>query len=33
MKNRSVEFFDQQFQRQVAEHDFSLNPFETAILP
>lgn len=30
---RDEEFFDQQFQRQVAEHDFSLNPFETAILP
>lgn len=33
MKNRSVEFFDQQFRRQVAESDFSLNPFEKAILP
>lgn len=33
MKNRSVEFFEQQFRRQVAEGDFSLNPFEKAILP
>src|SRR5487761_215367 len=33
MKNRAVEFFDKQFRRQVAEHDFSLNPFENAILP
>jgi tellurite methyltransferase len=31
--NRSVEFFDKQFQRQAAEGDFSLNPFEKAILP
>jgi tellurite methyltransferase len=33
MKNHSVEFFDRQFRRQVAEQDFSLNPFEKAILP
>lgn len=31
--NRSVEFFDKQFQRQAAESDFALNPFERAILP
>lgn len=30
--NRSVEFFDKQFQRQTAERDFALNPFERAIL-
>ncbi len=33
MKNRSVEFFDKQFARQVAEQDFALNPFEQAVLP
>jgi len=33
MKSSSVEFFDKQFRRQVAERDFSLNPFEKAILP
>jgi tellurite methyltransferase len=32
-KNRSVEFFDTQFQRQVARHEYALNPFEQAILP
>src|SRR5215472_2015299 len=31
--NRSVEFFDKQFQRQAAKRDFALNPFEKAILP
>jgi tellurite methyltransferase len=31
--NRSVRFFDEQFRRQVAAHDFSLNPFEAAALP
>lgn len=31
--NQSVEFFDTQFQRQTAERDFALNPFERAILP
>jgi tellurite methyltransferase len=31
--NRSVEFFDAQFQRQVASGDFALNPFETLALP
>lgn len=29
----SVEFFDTQFQRQIAQHDFALNPFEQAALP
>ena len=33
MMNRSVEFFDKQFQRQAVERDFALNQFETAILP
>ncbi|HKS94573.1 MAG TPA: class I SAM-dependent methyltransferase [Terriglobia bacterium] len=32
-QNRSVEFFDRQFARQVKEGDFTLNPFEQAILP
>jgi len=32
-KNRSVEFFDAQFRRQIAAGDFALNPFETAALP
>ncbi|MGH9434459.1 MAG: SAM-dependent methyltransferase [Terriglobia bacterium] len=32
MKNRSVEFFDRQFARQVAQGDFALNPFEQAVL-
>ncbi len=31
--NRSVEFFETQFQRQVRAHDFVLNPFEAAALP
>jgi len=31
--NRSVDFFDRQFAREVAERDFALNPFEHAILP
>jgi tellurite methyltransferase len=30
---RSVEFFDTQFQKQVAVSDYALNPFERAILP
>lgn len=30
---RSVEFFEQQFRRQVREKDFALNPFETLALP
>ena len=29
----SVRFFDAQFERQVREGDFALNPFETAALP
>lgn len=31
--NRSVEFFDRQFERQLREPDFALNPFEQAALP
>jgi tellurite methyltransferase len=31
-RNRSVEFFDTQFRKQVAAGDFALNPFETATL-
>jgi tellurite methyltransferase len=31
--DHSVRFFDDQFQRQVAVHDFALNPFERAALP
>lgn len=30
--NKSVEFFEAQFQRQVREQDFALNPFETLAL-
>ncbi len=30
---RSIEFFDTQFQKQVAQGDFALNPFELAALP
>jgi tellurite methyltransferase len=33
MTGKSVEFFDRQFQRQVRESDYALNPFERAILP
>jgi tellurite methyltransferase len=33
LKNRAVEFFDTQFQRQVAAGDYALNPFERATLP
>jgi tellurite methyltransferase len=33
LKNRSVDFFDKQFARQVAEQEFALNPFEQAVLP
>ncbi len=33
LKNRSVDFFDKQFARQLAERDFPLNPFEQAVLP
>lgn len=31
--NRSVQFFDHQFIRQMAAADYGLNPFETAALP
>ena len=31
--NTSVHFFDTQFQRQVGTADFTLNPFERAVLP
>ena len=30
--NQSVEFFETQFQRQVREHEYALNPFETLAL-
>jgi tellurite methyltransferase len=30
---KSIDFFDTQFQRQIAEEDLALNPFEKAILP
>ena len=30
--NRSVDFFDAQFQRQIGERDYGLNPFETLAL-
>jgi tellurite methyltransferase len=33
MANRSIDFFEEQFQRQVRAHEFSLNPFEEAALP
>jgi len=33
VKNRTVEFFDTQFQRQVIAAEYALNPFERAILP
>lgn len=33
MTNKSVEFFDSQFQRQVAGGDYALNPFEHLALP
>lgn len=33
LNNRAVEFFDTQFQRQAAAGDYTLNPFERAILP
>jgi tellurite methyltransferase len=32
-ENASVRFFDAQFRRQIANHDFALNPFEAAALP
>lgn len=31
--NKSVDFFDAQFRKQVAAGEFALNPFETACLP
>jgi tellurite methyltransferase len=31
--NKSISFFDNQFQKQVSEQRFSLNPFEEAALP
>ena len=31
--NRSIEFFDRQFSRQVQANDYVLNPFEKAVLP
>ena len=33
MANRSIDFFDAQFRRQIAARDFALNPFEEAALP
>jgi tellurite methyltransferase len=32
-ENQSVQFFDEQFRRQIAAHDYVLNPFEQAALP
>ena len=31
-RSKSVEFFDTQFQRQIRERDYALNPFETSAL-
>ncbi|HUX63232.1 class I SAM-dependent methyltransferase [Sulfuricella sp.] len=31
--NHPVDFFDKQFQKQVSEQSFALNPFEAAVLP
>lgn len=33
MTGKSVEFFEQQFQRQAREADYALNPFERVVLP
>lgn len=33
MTSKSIEFFDQQFQQQLANGELSLNPFETVALP
>lgn len=33
MANRSIDFFDRQFVKQIADSDFALNPFEQAALP
>ncbi len=30
---KSIDFFEKQFQRQTSQEDFSLNPFEEAVLP
>ena len=32
-KPRAVEFFGAQFERQIAAHDYQLNPFEERALP
>lgn len=31
--NRSIDFFEEQFRKQVAAHEYALNPFEAAALP
>lgn len=31
-RNQSVEFFDSQFRRQIRDHNYVLNPFETLAL-
>ena len=31
--NRSIAFFDAQFEKQVATSDYALNPFEERVLP
>ena len=31
--NASIRFFDEQFRRQIREHEFGLNPFELSALP
>jgi tellurite methyltransferase len=33
IRNRTIDFFDSQFQRQVSESEFALNPFELLALP
>ncbi len=33
VKNRTVEFFERQFQQQAAARDYNLNPFERAVAP
>ena len=30
--NASIRFFDEQFRRQISEHEFRLNPFELSAL-
>lgn len=32
-RNRTIDFFDSQFQRQISESEFALNPFEQLALP